>query len=100
MHLNHEVILMVSLSSSVGSNPTVSALLPGIFSNRTLQPQHAFIWYVKRVIEFLTTLLYDNHLSLIDLTLKLTMLLALTSAASASEIRYLDTRYLIKHNSG
>ena len=28
------------------------------------------------------------------------MLMALTSAATASEICYLDTRYLIKHNSG
>lgn len=91
---------MVSLSASVGSNPTVSALLSGIFSNRTPQLQFAFIWYVKEVIEFLTTLLYDNDLSLIDLKLKLTMLLALISAASASEIRYLDTRHLIKHNSG
>ena len=35
-------------------------------------------------IEFLTTLPYDSHLSLLDLTLKLTMLLALTSAARAS----------------
>ena len=84
----------------VGSNPRVSALLSGIFNSRPLQPKYTFIWDVKRVIEFLTTLPYDSYLSLKDLTLKLAMLLPLTSAARASEICHLDTRYLIKHNSG
>ena len=43
---------------------------------------------------------YDSDLSFKDLTLKLAMIFALTSAARASGICYLDTRYLIKHNSG
>ena len=85
---------------TVGSNPRVSALLSGIFNSRSPQPKYTFIWGVKRVIEFLTTLPYDSDLSLKDLTLKLAMLLALTPAAKASEICFLDTRYLIKHNSG
>ena len=85
---------------TVGSNPRVSAFLSVIFNSRPPQPKYTFIWNVKRLIEFLTTLPYDSDLSLKDLTLKLTMLLALTSAARASEICYLDTRYLIKHNSG
>ena len=85
---------------TVGSDSRLSALLSGVSNSRPLQPNYTFIWNVKRVIEFLTTLPYDSDLSLQDLTLKLTMLLALTSAARASEICYLDTRYLIKHNSG
>ena len=85
---------------TVGSNPRVPAHLSGIFNSRPPQPKYTFIWDVKRVIEFLKTLPYDSDLSLKDLTIKLTMLLTLTSAARASEICYLDTRYLIKHNSG
>ena len=77
---------------TVGSNSRVSALLSGIFNKRPPQPKYTFIWDVKRVIEFLTTLLYDSDHSLKDLTLKLTILLALTSAARASEICYLGTR--------
>ena len=78
----------------------MSALLPGIYKNRPPQPKYTFIWDVKQVIEFLTILSYDSDLSLKDLTLKLTVLLALTSATRASEICYLDVRYLIEHNSG
>ena len=59
-----------------------------------------FLRGCKTGIDFLATLPYDSDLSLKDLTLKLTMLLALTSAARVSEICYLDIRYLIKHNSG
>ena len=65
----------------VGLNSRVAAPLSGIFDNRPPQPKYAFIWDVKRVIEFLTTLLYDSDLSLKNLTLKLTMLSALGSAA-------------------
>ena len=85
---------------TIGLNPRVSALLPVIYKSTTPQPKYTFIWNVKRVIEFLTPLPYDSDLSLKDLTLKLTMFLALTSATRASEICYLDIGYLIKHNSG
>ena len=85
---------------TVGSKPRVSALLSGIYNNRHPQQKYTFIWDVKQVIEFLTTLPYDCDLSLKDLTLKLTMFLALTPATKVSEICYLNIRYLIKHNSG
>ena len=68
---------------TTGSNPRVSALLSGIYNNRSPQPKYTLIRDVKRVTEFLTTLPYYSDISLNDLTLKLTMLLALTSAARA-----------------
>ena len=70
----------------------MSALLSGIYNNRPPHPEHTFIWDVKRVIEFLTTLPYDSDVSLKDLALKLTMLLALTSASTASEIFRKNTK--------
>ena len=77
---------------TVGSNPRASALLSGIYNNKSPQPNYTFIWDLKQVIEFLITLPYDSDPSLRGLTLKLTMLLALASAARASEICYLDIR--------
>ena len=83
----------------VGQHPRVSALLSGIFNNRPPQPKYNFIWDVKKVLDFLVTLKSDNECSLKVLTLKLTMLLALTSAARASEVCFLDTKYLVRHPS-
>ena len=60
----------------------------------------AFIWDVKKVIDFLATLNSPLEFKLKDLTLKLTMLLALTSAARRSELGFLDIQFLIKHLSG
>ena len=53
----------------------------------------------KKVINFLSYQRFKTNGSLKDLTLKLTMLLALTGAGRASDIAYLDTRYLIKQPS-
>ena len=78
----------------------ISALLAGVYNIRPPQPRYTFIWDVKKVIDFLATLNSSRELKLEDLTLKLTMLLALTSAARASEIGFLDILYLIKHSPG
>lgn len=77
----------------------ISDLLTSIFNKNPSQPNYNFIWHVKNVIDFylFKGLKHDN---LKDLALKLTMLLALTSAGGQSDIDYLDTRYLIKQPSG
>ena len=62
--------------------------------------RYTFIWDVEKVLTFLSTLNSEEGLSDKILTLKLTMLLALTAAARASEVCYLDIRYLVKHSSG
>ena len=78
----------------VGSHPKVSELITGIFNERCPKPRYCFVWDVKIVIRFLDSL--GTELSDKMLTLKLTMLLALTSVCRAHEIRYLDTLYMIK----
>ena len=50
---------------------------------------HLF-WDVKKVIDFLVTLSSPHELSLKDLTLKLSILLALTSETRASAIGFLN----------
>ena len=78
---------------SVGQNDRVVALFSGIFNDRPTQPKFDFICDVRRVLDFIITLECDRNLSLKQLTLKLTMLLVLTSATRTSEINLLDLRF-------
>ena len=82
---------------SVGRHLLVSDLLTGILNKRFPQPRYTFIWDVGTVISYLSSI---QSKDIKPLTLKLTMLLALTSAARAHEIAYLDIRYLVRHHSG
>ena len=84
----------------MGKHPKVSDLLTGIFDKNPPQPKFNYIWDVKKVLNFLSSQRFETNGTLKNLALKLTMLLALTSAGGASDIAYLDTRYLIKHPSG
>ena len=85
----------------VGKHPKVFDLLTGFLNKNSPQLKLNFIRDVKKVfINFLSSLRFETNGDLIDLTLKCTMLLALTSAVRALNIAYLDTRYLIKHPSG
>ena len=74
---------------SVGSHPLVSKLIAGIFNKRPPKPRYTFIWDVTIVVSFLATQKTDN-ISDKQLTLKLAMLLALTSSARAHELSSLD----------
>jgi len=83
---------------SLGDNPRVSALMKGVFNKRPPKPRYMFIWDVQKVLEYLGSLNSEKITNKL-LTIKLTLLLALTSASRAHEICYLDTNYLIKHSS-
>ena len=76
----------------------VSALLAGIHNERFPQPKNNFIWDVEVVVKFLASI-SEEQLSDKLLTLKLTMLMSLASAARAHEICFLDTQFLVKHHS-
>ena len=84
----------------VGKHPKVSDLLTGIFNKNPPQPKFNFIWHVKKVLNFLSSQRFETNGNLKNFILKLTMLLALTSAGRVLDIAYLDTRYLIKQPSG
>lgn len=84
----------------IGDHPRVSALLNGIFNKRPPQPKSNFVWDVEKVVNYLCHLGKNEDLNDEMLTKKLTMLLAVTSAARAHEICFLDIRYLVKHHSG
>ena len=84
---------------AVGEHPFVKRLMRGIFRSRPPRPRYGqYIWKVDKVLAYLESLGSNRFLSLKQLTLKLTMLLALTAAKRCNELSRLDCRYM--HFSG
>ena len=75
---------------TVADHPQVSSLISGVFVKRPPQPKYNFIWDVEKVIDYIRENLCDNSvLSDKLLTLKLTILLALTSASRTLGLQHL-----------
>jgi len=68
-----------------------------IFNERPPTPKYSFIRDVEVVLRYIKTLPIDDSITDKMLTLKLTILLALTSVSRVSEITNLDIRYLSRH---
>ena len=64
--------------------------MKGIFELRTPEPRLCSTWSVEKVLQHFASLEPLGSLSLKDLSLKLTILLALTSTARAHELAALD----------
>ena len=76
-------------------HPEVCTLLTEGFNLRPPQPRYSSTWDVQIVLEFIKNNWTDNKsLPNKNLTLKLTMLLAPTSASRASNIHHLDIRFM------
>ena len=83
----------------VGHHPKVCDLLKGVFDKRPPQPRYMINCDVQIVINYIKSEWeYSEGLSEKFLTLKLVMLMALTSASRASAIHHLDIRYMVKGN--
>jgi integrase len=76
----------------VGKHPMISQLLRGVFNRKPPKPRYLETWDVNIVLEYIKTMGID--LSLKDLTLKLAMLLALTTVARTSELHKLDPSWI------
>ena len=78
-----------------GQYPKVYTLLTGVFNLRPPQPRYSSTWKVQIVLEFIKNNWTDNKsLPNKNLTLKLTMVLTLTSTSRASNIHHLDIRFM------
>ena len=83
----------------VGKKSYVIRYMRGIFNIRPSQPRYTFTWDVNRVLEVLRKLSPVRSLSLKDLTLKLTMLIAITGAARTQPIHQLSVHSVKKLSS-
>ena len=72
-------ILSMSEKTAFGAHPLVCRFLRGVFAERPSLPRYKTIWDVNTVLKYLRGIQINKDLTLRDLTLKLTMLLALLS---------------------
>ena len=70
--------------------------MAGVFNKMPPKPRYYFLWDIGTVLKYLRSLPINKLFSTKMLTLKLTMLLTLTSASRCSEIRHLDIRFYTK----
>ena len=82
----------------VGQHKQVCALPRGIFTKKPPQPRYGFTWDVQVVLDFVKNKWENfNSISDRDLTFKLVILLALTSASRACTIHCLDICFVVRH---
>ena len=80
-------------SLRVGEHPLVCQLMKGIFNKRPPLPRYTQTWKVHQVTNYLEGLGDNSELSLKQLSGKLVVLLALTSAERGSELAAHDLRF-------
>lgn len=71
----------------------IPRMLKGCFNNNPPRVRYSYMWDVNLVLNFLSSLYPLEDLCLKDLTLKLTALVALTTAARAQTLSALDLQY-------
>jgi len=73
-----------------GNHPLVTKFLRGVYTTRPSLPRYQEIWDVSIVLKYLKTLHPPENLSIMNLTLKTTMLIALLSGQRCQTIHALD----------
>jgi hypothetical protein len=84
--LSSFVVLVDCVGQSVGTHPLVARFMKGLFNIKPPMPRYTQIWDVRSVLNFIRTQSPINSLSLKQLTLKLTMLLALLTAQRSQSL--------------
>lgn len=80
----------------VGKSPLVIRYLRGVYNLRPSVPRYSCTWDVDKVLLVLRRLSPVKSLNLKELTLKLTMLIALTGAARTQSIHLLSVQNCVK----
>ncbi|CAB3983293.1 Hypothetical predicted protein [Paramuricea clavata] len=78
-----------------GNHPLVTRYIQGVFVNRPALPRYKQIWDVSVVIKYLKSLGENTQLSLQDLTMKTTMLLALVTGQRCQTIQVLNIKQMV-----
>ena len=78
----------------VGQHLAVTGIMGAFFNARPPLPRYQVTWDVDQVLAYIKSLGDNKHLALKQLTLKLTMLLALACAGRSSDLRAFDTQFM------
>lgn len=81
---------------SIGQHPLIIRLMKGVFNIRPSRPRYQSTWDVNQVLLYLRKLSPVKYLSLKDLTLKLTFLIALINAARSQSIHLMSVNSVHK----
>ena len=71
----------------VGKHPLIARILKGVFNKRPPRSKYNSVWDVYQVLAWLKSIGPSDSLSLRDLTIKTTMLLALTRPCRGADLR-------------
>ena len=85
-----------SAHSAFGEHPDVKRFMKGIFQSRPPLPRYCKTWDVNLVLQYIGSMGKSQELSLKDLTLKLVMLVALTTAQRGQSLHLLDTKNMVQ----
>jgi hypothetical protein len=77
-----------------GEHPLVCRYMKGVFELRPALPKYTNIWDVNVVLSYLKSFDLAPNITLKELTLKLTMLLCLTTGQRGQTIHMIDTNYI------
>ena len=87
-------ILVLGNGKEFGEHPLVTRFMKGIFELRPVLPKYSEIWDVNVVLNYLKTIDLSTSLTLKQLTLKLTMLLCLTTGQRGQTLHKFDVNYI------
>lgn len=85
-----------SAHQTFGEHPDVKRFMKGIFQSRPPLPRYSKTWDVNLVLQYIGAMGNSQELSLKDLTLKLVMLVALTTAQRGQSLHLLDTLNMVQ----
>ena len=79
-----------------GQHPRVTALLKGVSNERPPKPRYTAVWDVEQILRQLKKFPDYKEMTPKQVTLKVTMLLALTSITRGSETKGLNLEFMVK----
>ena len=79
----------------IGQHPTISQLMKGMFNRRPPQAKYMDTWDVELVLSRFRNMPENHDLELRELSLKLVMLLAITTASRSSELHKIQVSTLV-----
>lgn len=85
-----------SAQPTFGEHPDVKRFMKGIYQTRPPLPRYSKTWDVNLVLQYIGSMDASQDLSLRDLTFKLVMLVALTTAQRSQSIHLLDITGMVK----
>ena len=85
-----------STHQTFGVHPDVKRFIKGIFQSRPPLPRYSKTWDVNLVLQYLGAMGSSQELSLKHLTLKLVMLVAITTAQRGQSLHLLDTLNMVQ----